>query len=204
MDTQTSRPPATAPRDDGLADQLAVVAAYMKSHALRMTTAESCTAGLIAAHLADVPGAGALLESAFVVYSPEAKKRCLGVKPETLERHNLTSEAVAAEMARGALSNSDVNLAVSNTGVTDDTDPAIPAGTQCFAWLFAAGPDHPEALFTETRRFGGDRNSIRAQAAAYALMQVPHKHRSWWHSRGGARPPELVLSPGGTATDTCG
>lgn len=118
-------------------DDMPPIADYMKGHRLMLVTAESCTAGLIASRLAEVPGAGKLLECAYVVYSPEAKQRCLGVRKETIERCNLTSEEVAREMAAGALARSDANLAVSNTGVTDDTDPRIPAGTQCFAWPFA-------------------------------------------------------------------
>ncbi|HWL29048.1 MAG TPA: nicotinamide-nucleotide amidohydrolase family protein, partial [Burkholderiaceae bacterium] len=82
------------------------VAAFMKENSLMLVTAESCTAGLIAATLADIPGAGQLLDCAFVVYSPEAKQRCLSVRSETLDQFNLTSEEVAREMAHGALGNS--------------------------------------------------------------------------------------------------
>ena len=78
------------------------VARYMGLQRLTLATAESCTAGLIASLLAEVPGAGQLLECAFVVYSPQAKLHCLGVAPEVLQRHNLTSTAVARAMAMGA------------------------------------------------------------------------------------------------------
>lgn len=166
-------PPLSA---DDLAEQLEGVASFMKRQALVLTTAESCTAGLIAAHLADVPGAGALLEYAFVAYSPQAKQCCLGVSAGTIERCNLTSEAVAGEMARGALCRSQATLAIANTGVTDDTDPDIPAGTQCFAWLFAGGAGEAGKLLTETRRFHGDRKAIREQAAAHALLQIPARY----------------------------
>lgn len=169
----------TATDSHATADRLQQVADYLCAHALVLTTAESCTAGLIAAHLADVPGAGKSLESAFVVYSPEAKQRHLAVKLETMERHNLTSEPVACEMARGALRNSDANLAIANTGVTDDTDPAIEPGTQCFAWCFAARDTLPEKTFSETRRFSGDRNAIREQAALHALTRIPLWHARW-------------------------
>lgn len=148
------------------------IADYMKRHRLMLVTAESCTAGLIASRLAEVPGAGRLLECAYVVYSPEAKQRCLGVKKETIERHNLTSEEVAREMAAGALSRSDANLAVANTGVTDDTDPRIPAGTQCFAWAFRR-TDGRLDVHSETRRFAGERNDIRDAAADFALRRIP-------------------------------
>ncbi len=151
------------------------VANFMRSESLMLVTAESCTAGLIAATLADIPGAGKLLDCAFVVYSPDAKKNCVAVKQETLDKFNLTSEEIAREMAEGALGNSRANVAVSNTGVTDDTDDAIPAGTQCFAWAFEAnGSGGAPVIFSETRRFSGDRTSIRQASAEYALERIPH------------------------------
>jgi nicotinamide-nucleotide amidase len=168
--------------DQQTIDQLRDIAAYMSENSLVMTTAESCTAGLIAAHLADVPGAGKLLECAFVTYSPEAKQKCLGVNPQTIESCNLTSEEVAREMAQGAIRHSNANLAISNTGVADDTDPDIAPGTQCFAWLFAHPQAQHERLFSETRQFSGDRNSIREQAAVYALSQIPLKHAAFMHA----------------------
>jgi PncC family amidohydrolase len=149
------------------------VADFMAAHSLILATAESCTAGLIASHLAEVPGAGELLESACITYSPGAKQRRLGVRPETIERFNLTSEQVAGEMAQGVLRSSQANLAIANTGVTDDTDPTIAAGTQCFAWLFAERAGRPPRMFTETKRFTGERNEIREQAARHALSRIP-------------------------------
>lgn len=150
-------------------------ARYLKEHALVLVTAESCTAGLIASRLASAPEAGRVLESAFVVYDPKAKHRQLDVKKATVERFNLTSEPVALEMARGALSHSDANIAIANTGVADDTDPGIPAGTQCFAWGFRDGCR--TQIYTETKRFQGERNAIREAAADYALERIAHYHR---------------------------
>lgn len=153
------------------------VAEYMRSHKLLLVTAESCTSGLIAATLADIPGAGQLLDSAFVTYSVEAKQRCLDVKKETIDQYNLTSEEVAREMVLGAISRSRANVAIANTGVVDDTDSEIPAGTQCFAWAFRS-TSVPEgiAVVSETRRFEGDRIGIREQSAHYALSQIPVYH----------------------------
>lgn len=148
---------------------------YLKAHALVVVTAESCTAGLIASRLASAPGAGGVLEAAYVVYDPKAKKRCLGVLDETLRNNNLTSEPVALEMARGALNNSDANLAISNTGVTDDCDPEIPAGTQCYAWIFR-DEKGINREFSETRTPDGDRNEIRETSADYALSRISHYH----------------------------
>lgn len=153
--------------------ELPSVANFMREHGLLMTTAESCTAGLIAATLADLPGAGSLLECAFVVYSAGAKQRCLCVNPQTIERCNLTSEEVAREMALGALTRGPATISIANTGVADSVDPAIPAGTQCFAWAFDQGEASNPVVFSATHRFYGDRNAIRVAAAHHALLQIP-------------------------------
>ena len=155
------------------------VADYLQANHLVLITAESCTAGLIASCLADVSGAGTVLEGAFVVYSPQAKRKHLGVKPATIQTHGLTSEAVALQMARGALARSDANVAIANTGIADaqPDDPDLEPGTQCFAWVFRTGPLTEEA-FTETRVFYGSRNEVREAAADYALDALVEHHRS--------------------------
>lgn len=145
---------------------------FMRERELLLVTAESCTAGLIASMLAEVPGAGQLLDCAFVVYSPEAKQRCLAVRAETIERAGLTSEDVAREMAIGAIAASRANVAVANTGVADDGADGVAPGTQCFAWAFQQGDATPE-VHTETRRFPGGRQAVREAAAAYALSRIP-------------------------------
>ena len=145
---------------------------FLQAHKLRLVTAESCTAGLIASTIADVEGAGELLDCAFVTYSPEAKMKCLGVRPETIAEFGLTSEQVAREMALGALNSGSANLAVANTGVADSVDPDIPSGTQCYAWAFAGRGSAPVVL-SETRRFVGGRNRIRRDSAHYALCRIP-------------------------------
>ncbi|MCQ9616476.1 CinA family protein [Paenalcaligenes niemegkensis] len=154
------------------------VVKFMQRESLTLVTAESCTAGLIAATIADIEGAGQLLDCAFVTYSPEAKKRCLEVRQETLDNYNLSSEKVACEMAMGALAHSPATLAISNTGVADDTDDVIPAGTQCFAWAFR-GQTSDVRIFSETKQFFGDRNEIREASARYALERIPH----YFHQR---------------------
>ncbi|MNK10714.1 Nicotinamide-nucleotide amidohydrolase PncC [compost metagenome] len=155
------------------------VARFMQEKGLTLVTAESCTAGLISATLADIPGAGSLLDCAFVVYSVDAKMRCLGVPQSTLASHNLTSEAVARDMALGAARKSPANVAVSNTGVTDATDDRIPSGTQCYAWVFKRGQaDSNPVVYTETKAFSGDRNAIRRASAEHALLGIlEHYHR---------------------------
>lgn len=154
-------------------NELEAVAHFMQRHGLLLVTGESCTAGLIAARLADVPRAGQLLDCAFVVYSPDAKKRCLHVSEQTLKKYNLTSEPVACEMAQGALANSlRANVAIANTGLADESDDEIPAGTQCFAWAFRDAAGGVPKIYSETRRFPGNRGEIREASALYALQGI--------------------------------
>ncbi|NYT38956.1 CinA family protein [Allopusillimonas soli] len=154
------------------------IARYLQEHHLLLVTAESCTAGLIAARLVDYPQAGEILDCAFVTYSPIAKQKCLGVSEETIRSHGLTSEEVSIEMAKGALAKSRASVAIANTGVTEFMPGGPPAGTQCFAWMF--GRDTESArIYSETRRFIGGRNEIRSASADYALLQLMRLHTQW-------------------------
>ncbi|WP_106476115.1 CinA family protein [Phytohalomonas tamaricis] len=146
---------------------------FMEDNEIILATAESCTAGLIVSEIASIPGTGQLLDTGLAVYSPEAKNRYLGVSFDTIEKYNLTSEEVAIEMARGALKNSGANLTISNTGIAGpgSGDGDIPVGTVCFAWAFKQEGE-PE-VFSETKRFDGDRNEVRLAAAHYSLERIP-------------------------------
>ncbi len=96
----------------------------------------------------------------------------LGVRKETIDRFNLTSEEVAREMVQGALQLSEANVAVANTGVAGPGtgDGGIPVGTVCFAWAFRL--EEKLELCSETRRFDGDRNTVRQAAAEYAITRI--------------------------------
>lgn len=154
---------------------LRAISDYFDRHKLRLATAESCTAGMMVATLGDLPGCGSWLEAGFVTYAPEAKCQCLGVKPDTIEKYNLTSEAVAREMASGALRNSRANVAVANTGIAGPaSEDGIPLGTICFAWAFEHGGR--TVVFSETRRFDGDRNAVRRAGTDYAIERIVHYH----------------------------
>ena len=160
-------------------DPVLAALGYLKNNKLILTTAESCTAGCMVALLAAVPGTAEVLESGYVVYSPRAKKRLLGVSAETIERYGLTSEAVAWEMALGALRDSDANVVIATTGVAGPApESGIPPGTMCFAWAFAGDPI---AVFTRTRRFFGERSEVRREGALFGLTQVSHYHQRWLH-----------------------
>jgi PncC family amidohydrolase len=84
---------------------------------LKITTAESCTGGLVAATLTDIPGSSDIVDRAFVTYSNAAKQAMLGVPPALLERFGAVSQETAEAMARGALAHAPVQLAVSITGI---------------------------------------------------------------------------------------
>jgi nicotinamide-nucleotide amidase len=156
--------------------QLESVLKYLQDHRLKLATAESCTAGLVASTIAEVPGCGSLLECAFVTYSPEAKINSLGVKRETIDTYNLTSEQVAREMAEGALRISRANLALANTGLAGPSngDSDIPVGTVCFAWSFEE--QDTVTTFSETRKFDGERNQVRQASADYAISRIWYYH----------------------------
>ena len=149
---------------------------YLTRHEQIMTTAESCTAGLILSELASVPGSGQFIDSGLVVYSPEAKQRYLHIGEDIFEQYSLTSETMACEMAKGALNNTQATIAVANTGIAGPaaSDDGTPIGTVCFAW--AIRTDSDDHVFCETKRFDGDRNEVRLAAARHALSRVSHYH----------------------------
>ncbi|WP_306479824.1 CinA family protein [Mediterraneibacter sp.] len=84
---------------------------------LHVTTAESCTGGLIAGTLVNAAGASAVLNEGYVTYSNEAKERLLGVSHETLETYGAVSEQTAKEMAKGAAKAANAEAALSATGI---------------------------------------------------------------------------------------
>src|SRR3954468_9761129 len=89
----------------------------VRAKSLRIVTAESCTGGLIAALLTEIPGSSDVVDRGFVVYSDQAKSEMLGVPPDLISEHGAVSEAVARAMAQGALALSDAQLAVAVTGI---------------------------------------------------------------------------------------
>src|SRR5690606_8836424 len=143
---------------------------FLDKYHLTLSTAESCTGGLMASLLAEISGSGSVLDSGFVVYSPEAKQLCLGVNPLTIDRFGLTSEEVAREMAVGALKMGRADIAIANTGLAEAEGPMD--GVQCFACAMRVN-DH-QGVVSETLKFEGDRNEVRYAAARYALLQLPY------------------------------
>lgn len=152
---------------------LTEIVRFLSDKEMKLTTAESCTCGLMASLLGDIPGCGQVLDSGFVVYSPNAKNRLLHVSFETIETYGLTSEEAATEMAIGALNASFANIAISNTGVADNSEEDD-GGTQCYAYALMQG--ERQVSISETVKFDGDRVAIRKQAAHYGLEQLPSRY----------------------------
>ncbi|WP_170358998.1 CinA family protein [Ruegeria arenilitoris] len=131
-----------------------------------IATAESCTGGMVAAALTDIPGSSAVVDRGFVTYTNAAKQDMLGVRAETLAAHGAVSEEVAREMAEGALAHSQAQLAVSITGIAGPGGSEFkPEGRVCFG-LAVTG--HP--TLTETVEFGAaGRANVRRAARDHAL-----------------------------------
>jgi len=136
---------------------------------IALTTAESCTGGLIAAAITHVAGASEWFSEGFVTYSDLAKHKTLSVPVALLEQHGAVSEAVAGAMSEGALAKSGADIAVSVTGIAGPTGavPGKPVGTVCFGWAQRHLP-----LRVVTCHFPGNRAAVRRQAAEYALRGV--------------------------------
>lgn len=135
---------------------------------LKITTAESCTGGLIAAKIVNVAGASDVFEEGYITYSEEAKIRLLGVHRETLEKYTVYSAEVAAEMAEGAARAAQAEMALSVTGIAgpDGGTPDFQVGL-CFLACTLDGE-----TTVERHVFEGDRQSIREQAAEAAVKQA--------------------------------
>src|SRR5438270_9172791 len=119
---------------------------------LRLATAESCTGGLLASLLTDLPGLSHAFERGFVTYTHAAKREMLGVSPQILDEDGAVSEAAARAMAQGALAHSQADLAVSVTGFTEG-GPGQPAGLVHFACARRGGPvEHRREEFGDIGR----------------------------------------------------
>lgn len=147
---------------------------FLHANQLTVATAESCTAGLVASTLADVSGCGPALEGGYIVYSETAKQHYLGVSPTTMEQFGLTSEPVVREMVSGLAERCTANFLIALTGTAESNDELN--GVVCFG--FGLKVSNALYVHSETQKFEGDRNAVRASAANYALENIPvvYKH----------------------------
>lgn len=137
---------------------------------VRIATAESCTGGLIAGLLTEIPGASATVERGFIVYTNRAKEEMLGVPGDLIADAGAVSEPVVRAMAEGALGESRANLAIAVTGVAGPGGgtPLKPVGLVHFA---VARENKP--IFHQVMRYGDvGRSEIRRQTIITALEMV--------------------------------
>jgi nicotinamide-nucleotide amidase len=139
-----------------------------RTRGLTLSTAESCTAGLVAARLTSVPGSSDVVLGGIVAYADEVKRTELDVPAELIERHGAVSAEVAAAMARGARTRLGADVAVSVTGIAGPGGgtPEKPVG---LVYLHAEGP---EGGLGREFSFPGDRGSIRSRSVVGALHLV--------------------------------
>lgn len=142
------------------------------------SVAESCTGGLVAGAITEIPGASACLKVAFVTYSDFMKTRLLGVSGKTLDEEGAVSEETAREMAEGAIKSASADIGVAITGIAGPDGGTVekPVGLVHFASARRVGGNihthHEKHLFT-----GSDRHAIRMEAVnvALAMLEVEAK-----------------------------
>ena len=145
------------------------VVKLLEKDALTVTTAESCTGGLVAARLVDVPGVSEVFKQGFITYSNKAKRKLLNVKKTTLKELGAVSEKTAREMARGAVFASGADAAIATTGIAgpDGGTKEKPVGLVYIA-VSVRGQ-----MYVEEHHFEGSRAQVRESTvqAALALLK---------------------------------
>ena len=137
---------------------------------LTIATAESCTGGLVAGALTDIPGSSDVIDRGFVTYSNEAKQQMLGVTPATIDVYGAVSSQCAEEMAKGALAHASVDLAISITGIAGPTGavPGKPIGLVYFCVASRSG-----RVIPHDRKYGDiGRANVRRESVLQALSML--------------------------------
>ncbi|NBI86311.1 CinA family protein [Lachnospiraceae bacterium] len=144
------------------------IASLLLKHHITITTAESCTGGLIAASLVNVPGISGQFGEGYIAYSNEAKEKLLGVSHETLMEYGAVSLQTAQEMASGARAAANADIAIISTGIAgpDGGTKEKPVGLVYLAC--ACGSE----IKVERHIFDGDRQQVRHKAVGAALKLV--------------------------------
>ena len=146
------------------------VLATARAAGLHVVTAESCTGGLVAAALTEIPGSSDVVDRGFVVYTNDAKNELLDVRDELLEQHGAVSEQVARAMAQGALLHSWADVSVAVTGIAGPSGgtPQKPVGLV----HLAAAREGKDTLHQELRLGDIGREAVRLKSveAAFTLI----------------------------------
>ena len=145
-----------------------VVVRMLRERGMKVGLAESCTAGLIAKRITEIPGASEVLECGIVSYSNRIKQELLGVSPDTIAKYGVISAETAAEMATGALrvSGADIGLGVTGLAGPDGDDRGNPAG---LSFIALTDGSRTLARTVNPGRGGGNREYNRFVTASNAL-----------------------------------
>jgi nicotinamide-nucleotide amidase len=156
--------------DDDIVEAARSLLAICKRKNLLVATAESCTAGLVAGTLTEIPGVSSILDRGYITYSNEAKHEMLGVSRDTLNEHGAVSRATAEAMARGVLGRSRVHIAVSVTGIAgpDGGSEEKPVGLVHFAAATRSG----KLIHAEERYGNVGRSNVRKQSVLQAFRML--------------------------------
>lgn len=140
----------------------------LRERGLTLALAESCTGGLVSDRITNIPGSSEYFRGGVVVYAYEAKVSILHVAWDTLNKFGAVSEQTVLEMARGARTalNADIAASISGIAGPGGGTESKPVGTVCLA--LAA----PQGEWTRTRHFSGSRAQIKAASADAALQLV--------------------------------
>ncbi len=153
---------------DDLVSLAARVIAENAAAGRRIALAESCTGGLVAAALTEIPGSSAVFDRAFIAYSNEAKREILGVQADIIDTFGAVSAATVWAMAQGALAHSIADVAVAISGIAgpEGGTELKPVGTVAFARSIR---ESKEVNAEERLLDGSSRAAVRHQAALVAL-----------------------------------
>ena len=154
-------------------DLCARLATALQARHWMMSTAESCTGGLIAASCTELSGSSQWFERGFVTYSNEAKSELLGVPPYLIAEHGAVSEAVARAMALGAIQHSRAQVSAAVTGIAGPTGGSAdkPVGTVWLAWCVDGH------VSSERCVFAGQRADVRTATVMHALQGLLQRLR---------------------------
>jgi nicotinamide-nucleotide amidase len=156
--------------DDDIVDAAKQLLAVCKRKNLLVATAESCTAGLVAGTLTEIPGVSSILDRGYITYSNQSKHEMLGVPEAILDRHGAVSRETAEAMARGVLGHSHIHLAVSVTGIAgpDGGSDEKPVGLVHFAVATRSGK-----LVHAEKRYGNvGRSQVRKESVLQAFRML--------------------------------
>lgn len=148
-------------------EQSAKLGRLLSTNSLKITTVESCTGGGISYALTEVSGSSAYVEECFVTYSNDAKEKLVGVNSTTLMQHGAVSEQTVCEMALGALTQTQADIAIAVSGIAGPDGGTVdkPVGTVWIAWAYSKSN-----VKTLRFQFDGNRSNVRKETIYQSLI----------------------------------